>query len=1737
MNDTNPEQVSDPEEYAAGSGVVAAAGVSPYATGGGGVTFERRVAVQYLAHLLVGDGASELGGDFQVVSVAFQQAPGQPVDDLVVNAARLGELQPSLELALGVRRSPRLVLSDESTRKLIRQFVSAVIKAPTEGPESRLGLVVAGPQPHAEQLAHLAGLAMAQMDAPGFFDLVRTPGKVNAGVRKRLDHLEELVERALHDLGVTEADTSLVQQRVWQVLARLTVCMPRLESPDESDWSTLTNSLIPIARGSDLTGASRLRDRLFDLASEYSPKSAQVDLPLLRRDAHTALDPTVRRHQLGWRTLDHLHTRALASVGDEITASDDARRVRLDRRTAAGELLATAASAPAVVVSGDSGVGKSALALLGLTAAADPVNMQMLCINLRQVPKLTVQFEKTLGCPLSTLLSELSASRRMLVVDGADAVVEGWGDAFRHVVGAAQESGVKVIAVASIDSKEVVQDTVTEKFSTGVKEHTVLPLMDTEIEELVKTFGELRKLYANPRSRELLRRLVVVDLLVRGGVQGVPLSDADALREVWSGLVRRREVSVRGFPDARELVLLRLAALSLNDVDADGRLDVISGLDGKALAGLRQDGLLRTSSDDPFMIGPDFAHDEVRRYAVARFLLADRDPASSAMRAGVPRWSLAAARLACEELLSEPDTPSTPLRGRFDALQASFDAIVEAGHGTRWGDVPSEALITLANPDAVLRDAWPSLLADDASGSKRLARLVNQRLSDDTDIVEVIAVEPIISRFLKDHAPWLSGEHAQGLLRKWLRAHVLADTGAGHPLRIRLRERLADACAEADHRLAEERDAVAAGCATQSPEETEQQRRITESYSRFSSEIGGGGRPRRQRREVPYEITNKIFIELLALLGPDLGNEGEAILRRIALDAPWWLAPAVGELFTGRALATYHPGLLARLTEAYYLDDEPAGSSVFDDGVRSHRSQEFGLVPLGAWYRGPFMPLVQSDFRNGVAVVNRLLNHAARIRARTLADLRSMGQLLEDQIVGPFRIELKITGARRTYVGDEHVWRWHRGSGVGPYPCISALQAVEHVCDKLIEAGTPIRTLVSMLLDGCESLAMVSLVVGLLVRHLEGVGRLLDPYLVEPVIWLHEFARVANETQRFAVDPEELVSPERRGWSLREAAMFMCVRANAKRAAELRTLGETLVANARLQIESNSADEPTEPEVVLGDSIEQQLATVRAWASSLDRDTYEAHETPDGLHIQSTPPDDIVKALQSDKEDLERVQESTRLVVRYLIKPTEKPAEAIGADELAADLATSRKLLESPPSRGIHDPWDVSALVAAAALEASLLGGADLPDDALSFAADTVLRIGKGEAGPRPYEIAQTLFERGADRSAARALPLLLLPVAAPLRAVVDRADGRTTFERAACAGVKLAHAVAGEVRLQLGRGLDRFWETPCVEKRGCHHEIGLRLATETMRDCVLGTWDPDTERRNVVMLDEPITQSLADTNDGSIIAFRLDAAIRALAPATVANICVSERARVLLLALLAAQRRSLLSREGNELDGRGSHTLVSARALLTLAQRGDDSTIHEHIDAFSGNSALLDTLLRALSAAAEETQDRASTARRIWPKVVRHVLDLLGSVHAPVQDDHYGNMALAALMPVAASETKYLYREVQDSPILWWEPLALRPEVKAWLPVAAGRAECVDQLIRFLSVLASEDQIRTGLTWIAALVLANPVSIARQSFLLPTWLIDGRGAAERAGRSASWQEVVDALVVAGVTRLAPYSE
>lgn len=996
-----------------------------------------------------------------------------------------------------------------------------------------------------------------------------------------------------------------------------------------------------------------------------------------------------------------------------------------------------------------------------------------------------------------------------------------------------------------------------------------------------------------------------------------------------------------------------------------------------------------------------------------------------------------------------------------------------------------------------------------------------------------MAVEPIIALLLEEETPWRSGNYVKDLLRDWLRGHVVANTGAGHTLRLRLRKRLVDACNAADLRAKRKREEAAAALAARTPEEIERDRQFEEKNRIFFTQIGYGDEPAQRRSNMPHEVTDETVLELLALLGPDLGGEGEAILGRVARDARSWLAPAVEALFTGRALASYRPDLLAQLTEAYYIDDLPVRSSVFQDGIRGHHARSFGVLPQFAWFRGPFLPLLHADFRNGTKLINRMLNHAARVRAQMLSGMRQGDRRHSADNIDQYETELRIAGTPKLYIGDQHVWLWYRGTGVGPYPCFSALQALERECDRLIEHGVPIRNLVPMLLEGCESIAMISLVVGLIVRHLEGAADLLDPYVTEPLIWEYEFARIVSEGSGLASSSEGIKNAERRKWSLREAAMLMVALAGGERIDELRSLGETLIENARSDLESPRSGESSEVEHD-SEFAEQNIAKVRAWASCLDRERYKAHQTEDGLYLQATPPEDVIQSLQNRNEELELAGEGIRLMVRYHVAPKQVRDEELGPDDFLADVAVARKFHKNPPD--LANAWDTPALVAAAALKAHILDGVVLPNEALLFMVEILLNIAERKALPEQLEFEGDFFEQGADRSAARALPLLLLPAAERLRNMVGKQRQHKFLKRAAGVGLNLARVPVREVRISLAHGLDHVWDTPCVKRGRCHHDFGWQLAVESMRYCALSAQDHNTMYRSVLALTEPLTKSLGSLDGDSIILSRLDGAIRALARAATAKTCVSTQARDLLSALLTAQRRALIDPKRRDRDPRGTHSVVSARAVLTLASGGNHEAIFEHIDAYAENSEMLGTFVSALCAAAEETESLAEAARQVWPSVIRHVLEIHKSDPSLFSHRHHGEEALAALIPNAAFDNRYLYREVTDKPIEWWDPRDLIAEVEAWLVPAAGIAICVDQLIGFLRVLEPADQVQLGLNWLTTIVTGDAERASR-SYLLSTWLVEMRPAAVDSGLLSVWQELVDILVVQGVSKLAPYSD
>ena len=379
---------------------------------------------------------------------------------------------------------------------------------------------------------------------------------------------------------------------------------------------------------------------------------------------------------------------------------------------------------------------------------------------------------------------------------------------------------------------------------------------------------------------------------------------------------------------------------------------------------------------------------------------------------------------------------------------------------------------------------------------------------------------------------------------------------------------------------------------------------------------------------------------------------------------------------------------------------------------------------------GPFMALFRSDFRTGVALLNRMLNHAARIRSGVLqSSAQARSPLLS--AAGPCEFELAVLGTPQLYVGDQHVWRWYRGNAVGPSPCFSALQALELVCDQLIRTGFPIGPLVSTLLDGCENLAMVGFAVGFLVRHLDRAERLLDPYLTEPFVWQLEFARLVHEEGGLSAPSDGLLAPERRKWSLQNAAMFLVANASDERVAELRALGDTLVDNARRLVDPRKPPRVIESQSLQDLTDHDLVLQTRLWASSLNRDNYQVQQTDEGVSIDVVPPSDVVESLQATNDELAGSGDSIRLILRYGRDPAKGMPKDIPQDELEADIGTAQELLQKPPSLSVYHPLDTSALVAATALRSHLVMGAQLSDDAISFAAELLLQVAEVEVGSR----------------------------------------------------------------------------------------------------------------------------------------------------------------------------------------------------------------------------------------------------------------------------------------------------------------------------------------------------------------------------------------------------------------------
>ncbi|MFJ1973705.1 hypothetical protein ACIO93_34165 [Streptomyces sp. NPDC087903] len=1659
-------------------------GSSTYATGGGGVSFAHRVAAVYLAGMLTGERRAEVS-ELPVRRVSFQTGPAHPVDDLLIEC---GDEAAEVILAVACRATPNFVQSHGDTLKLVGSLLAEVERFDTD--THQVAVATAGRADQWDQLATLCGIARAHADPESFQSSMGVDRRWSKPVRKRHEHFLEMVKNVVEDDTTPEE----ILRLEWRLLGRLHVLGFAVQSPDEGDRAAAATSLDAVA--SAAADGVVVRDRLEVEATRYDATGAVVDLKVLRRDIHVVLDSAATRSRHAWSVLAEQRKLAVAGVRATIGDESSGGPVEIsfaDRREQLAEALLEAGTrASALLVSGESGIGKSALTLSAISEleAVDPAGFQGAAVNFRSLPQSSLELRTALGMSMEDVLAELSAPGRVLVIDAADAALERSAGLLSDLVLAAAAAGVGLVAVTSDVALGFVREQVELGYAKPISTFAMRPLGDEDISVVSNHFPLLRAVLRDLPANSLLRRPIVLDLLARTGSEpDSSLGEWECLELVWSRVVRGDGRPGVGSAEAREQTLLAVAAATMK-LPEDRR--PATGVDAAAVDVLRRDHLLAPAS--PYRGQPEFAHDEVRRYATAILLVRGQSPTELLQAAGAPRWALSATTLACKGLLKAPD--ARPVR-KFAELRSQLQAFA-AAHGPRWTDVPVEAVLETPFAYECLKSACTDQSVDLVLGD--VVRVVQQRHKAN-GLIDRLITNPVVQILLDDEKPWDVSKESFELLADWLQALCLAGVPAGNELRIRLRDRLLAYWNSLPLREAS---------GDELPGSKAQHRR------------------RRRRRTLDYHHTKEEFIETLALLGPDIDDAAEACLRAIADDAPGFLAPAADSPLSARAIAQKDPELLATVMAAYYIDDEPSWHR--DEGVRGHQGRWTGFgPPFFQYYFGGFWQLFQTaPLPTSVRVLNNILNSGARARVATLSRLNSpdaspgpVGARDED-VDGETEngegedpgVVLNLDGTARLYVGDSHVWSWYRGTSVGPYSAMSALQAMERIADTWLSRGTPPRKVVEVLLDGCENLAIPGMLFGLLVRHIESVNTELDLFLAEPDVWELEFGRRTSEYSGLRATTEGLANLERRQWTPHEVAAWLMTHGGEERAEALKKVAVKLVDN--------------------GDRLGISQKLTKNWAASLNWDRYRFKQHGDEFYIEVEPPPELRAAQDAHAAYQEVVQTCLRLQNRYWGSAKHDPEYTPPkSEEIAADLTAGRALLESDGNLMPSRPVDVVAHVVRAAVERAVAGDTDALGNEARFATEFVIGIAASFQDIKDQRHEDQYFDLGADRAVAQTVPAFLTPaLAAPLEA----AGGST--EDVAEAGLAMAGKAPLETRLYLARGCDVVWAAPC-NIDPCIHRTALNWLLETARSAEIGPWDQDGQRRQNVQIAGDVAERLQELSGDSLDIAVLDAAIRGLGAAASTDHCCTGDATVLLVAFLGVERRAMVvqENEGWTADDRGTHTLVAARALLEgFAKNGEAGPVLEHLDALRADAGLMSNFLHGLAAAGAENERLAEAARGVWPSLLRHAVGYLSDDPSPYRDHHWGDWAAAALLPDPLPWTQGLYNEVVGGPVDWVRAEDLVESIDKWLPVARGEARSVDALIGILRKLPEELQATRGVRWVSDLCIQDGRVTVKYSSFSNRWLKGIRRTAEEIGKLDEWQMLVDSLVVAGNEGLAPYS-
>ncbi|TET47497.1 hypothetical protein E3J62_01315 [candidate division TA06 bacterium] len=1352
------------------------AGLSnPFSTGGGGVAFEQLVGASYLVSLLAGDIPRGLDWGISK-AVAFQQRmSGYLLDDVVVTAT---DGQRQRKLALQVKHD--LTFSDAPSNTEFARVIADCwgTFAGAQGScfdesTDRVGIGIGVYQRKvARHFQQLLGWSRKSASAADFIRLVQVSGFSSDEKRKYLGVITNLLARA-KGAEVTDDET-------WRFLRCLVVIHFDVENPGSRDSTHCWNRLLDVMKERDAGSARLLLDALTALAAEYARSGGVLDETTVRGRVSPAIglkDSPDFASDL--RSLREHSDRVLGSIDHTIGG-----RIHLPRLGVVEQLEASIDAKDMIVITGEPMLGKSAL--LKLLATRLRNEGEIIALSVERLWGTTIEgflHNINVQSDLKDILSAVGAAPfRCILIDGLERVtdqdkrrvlndiiteVRGYNNSVLTKGGHRQNCWKLVFTCRRQEATEVLQHLETRKnlVDRSLEILEVGSLNGDEVAEVVDQLPKLRSLAKQTHLKEILSRPLVLDILTLPDVSPPPgavprvLTESWLIDWFWKEVVRRANSyrPGRGSPDKREELMIRLAEESLKGCELGA-----DGLDVEALSGLLSDRLV--VKEGPHL---RFGHDVFEDWASTVLLHHhEADVAGFLAQTGEPLSLTRPFRLYSSKLLEVEQSPD-----RWLKLLRSVES--SSGLSPRWHQTALAAPLLSPLLRQLLTQLRGPLFEDDAS-------LLNEVLK----VLRTVCVRPSPTALL------LFGDLPESELEKYLAYLTVPDPEQWIPV-IEL------VLADPDMikgTTALEFSYIAEKWMTN----TEKTQPLRVATAKTTLGILNGGllesyelEPKnRYLKSVLWaadslpEVVDKFVREK----APGNHAEGTRGFEDLFLDNGW--VPIVKHL----------PRTAVDVLKIILCKElEPGRYGTFDHllmnlGIRSTRWNP------PTYFKGPFLGLLRLHSDEGLELIHHVTNHATR--CWRMREEQEWGRSPSPQTVRLRESDVHVWG-------DELVFGWYRYPSVAPEPVTCALMALEYWMREKVKSGADPGGLFDGVLGATESVAVVGVCLSVALANYQKCMEAAIPIVENPAFWVMDTKRAVQDmmAEGGIIGLSTYLSL---GHDKGDYKILLDLSREPHRRLDIHIFALPILVSGseanRRRFQDAMDSFPDNPPILYEDEkenhrlLQDRIETCKIMAAQADLENYETFDTgvKGGAGIRFRLPPELEK---KQEEKLRILEERKKLDVFQVWSMNFLDRGDVGQAytmESAMGYAQRLASLDDPSyrPRSFLEDSEIRAQAIAAFAATLVVHQWEWAEKNrhISWCRDQLLTASRRQEPPPELHDQVSMYSMGYRRSAARALPLVLL------RFPEDKGVRRALL--------RLALHRNHEVRAYLFSGLKALWAT-----------------------------------------------------------------------------------------------------------------------------------------------------------------------------------------------------------------------------------------------------------------------------------------------------------------------------------------